>query len=350
MVRTRRPAALLLACGSDSTSGTTSTGSGGSTSATSATGATSAAGTGGTGGSVDPTWTPGTVFPSSRRPNARGLLDLRGLIHAHSVYSHDACDDAPRDPATGAIDQVCFDDFRRGLCQAKHDFAFLTDHDTSFSETEFPEVLLYRSERGDRLAYRNGAPVASWASCDDGNAALVLAGCEAATMPVGLERHAGSSKDERSAVYASATPENVAALKALGAVSLVAHTEDWTPDELIALGVDGFEMYNLHANLELNLGAGIELFAEADDVRTPPTQVQASLAAADLKNSRPRTKRRLRKKLRGASIATRGVASSSAQRSVSAASSPAPLRYPPSAWRFCPPCWVSSGARSTSDP
>jgi hypothetical protein len=51
----------------------------------------------------------------------------------------------------------------------------------------------------------------------------------------------------------------VAALKALGAVSLVAHTEDWTPDELIALGVDGFEMYNLHANLELNLGAGIDL-------------------------------------------------------------------------------------------
>jgi hypothetical protein len=216
-------------------------------------------GSGGTGGTVDGTWTPGTVFGSTRRPSARGLLDLRGLIHAHSVYSHDACDDAPRDPVTGAIDQICFEDFRRGLCQAKHDFVFLTDHDTSFAETEFPEVLLHRSDRGDRLVERSGSPVASWASCDAGNPALILAGCEASTMPVGLERHAGSSKDERSAVYGSATPENVAALKALGAVSLVAHTEDWTPDELIALGVDGFEMYNLHGNLELNIGAGIDL-------------------------------------------------------------------------------------------
>jgi hypothetical protein len=78
-------------------------------------------------------------------------------------------------------------------------------------------------------------------------------------MPVGLERHAGATAGERSLVYGSATPENVSALKALGAVSLVAHTEDWTPDELIALGVDGFEMYNLHANLTLNVAAGFDL-------------------------------------------------------------------------------------------
>jgi hypothetical protein len=216
-------------------------------------------GTGGTGGAQDPAWTPGTVFPTSGRPNARGLVDVRGLIHAHSVYSHDACDDAPRDPMTGEIDQVCFEDFRRGLCQAKHDFVFLTDHDSSFSETEFPEVVLHQKARGDQIVERDGSPVANWAACDDGSRALILPGCEAATMPVGLERHAGATKELRSAVYGSATAENVAALKALGAVSLVAHTEDWTPDELIELGVDGFEMYNLHANLELNIGAGIDL-------------------------------------------------------------------------------------------
>ena len=216
-------------------------------------------GSGGTGGAEDGTWTPGMVFPSGGRPNARGLLDVRGLVHAHSVYSHDACDGAPRDPVTGAINQQCFDDFRRGLCQAKHDFVFLTDHDSAFSETEFPDVLLYRSERGDRLVERGGSPVASWANCDDGSRALILAGCEADTMPVGLEQHVGATKELRSAAYGSATPENVAALKAAGAVSLVAHTEDWTADQLIALGVDGFEMYNLHANLELNIGAGVDL-------------------------------------------------------------------------------------------
>jgi hypothetical protein len=41
------PAALLMACGSDSTSGTTTTGAGGSTSATGTGGSTSATGTGG---------------------------------------------------------------------------------------------------------------------------------------------------------------------------------------------------------------------------------------------------------------------------------------------------------------
>src|SRR5688572_5888116 len=44
---------------------------------------------------TDPTWSPGTVFSSAKAPNARGLIDMRGLIHAHSVYSHDACDETP---------------------------------------------------------------------------------------------------------------------------------------------------------------------------------------------------------------------------------------------------------------
>ena len=30
---------------------------------------------------------------------------------------------------------------------------------------------------------------------------------------------------------------------------LVAHTEDWTVDQLVNLPLDGFEMYNIHANL-----------------------------------------------------------------------------------------------------
>jgi len=120
---------------------------------------------------------PGTIYPSPSKPGARGLLDRRGLIHAHSVYSHDACDNAPRDPATGATDRACFEDFRRDLCKAKHDFVMLSDHDESFSDTEFPEALLYRPERGDALVERNGAPVASWAGCPDTTRTLILAGC-----------------------------------------------------------------------------------------------------------------------------------------------------------------------------
>jgi hypothetical protein len=42
-------------------------------------------------------------------------------------------------------------------------------------------------------------------------------------------------------------------------VVLMAHTEAWKPAELAALPLDGFEMYNLHANLFANAGAALEL-------------------------------------------------------------------------------------------
>ncbi|NJK31762.1 MAG: hypothetical protein HC927_04695, partial [Deltaproteobacteria bacterium] len=58
---------------------------------------------------------------------------------------------------------------------------------------------------------------------------------------------------ERQAIYGSATPDSINALRDAGAVTLVAHTEDWTAQELIELPLHGFEMYNVHANLFLNI-------------------------------------------------------------------------------------------------
>src|SRR4051812_29485339 len=77
---------------------------------TGVTGGHGGAGHGGAGGhDAGPSgWHPGVVMPSIGAAGPRGLLDLRGLIHAHSVYSHDACDNAPRDPDTDAIDEPCF--------------------------------------------------------------------------------------------------------------------------------------------------------------------------------------------------------------------------------------------------
>jgi hypothetical protein len=192
-------------------------------------------------------WEPGTVYASPPEPNPRGFLDRRGVIHGHSVYSHDACDGDPRD-ADDNINSSCLSDLRRGMCQTRHDFHMLTDHSESFSRTEFPENLLYDLERGDQLVEVDGSPVASWAACDDGSPVLILAGCEASTMPVGLESHV----PDRDA-YRSATPEAITSFKEHGAIALVAHTEDWTVDELVELPLDGFEMYNLHANMLENL-------------------------------------------------------------------------------------------------
>ncbi len=196
--------------------------------------------------SQQPVWTVGTVYPSSKEPDARGFLDVRGLIHEHSVYSHDACDGHPM--PDGKPDAVCLADFRRGLCAVQHDFCFLSDHRGTFAEHEYPDVLLYDAQQGDKLVVRDGDPVASWMACPDGHFALIMAGTESGTMPVGLEHHVAGTIQERGDTYDEVSADAIGQFKAAGAVALVAHTEGWTVDQIVTLPLDGFEMYNLHAN------------------------------------------------------------------------------------------------------
>jgi hypothetical protein len=226
-------------------------------------------------------WTPGQVFATPTAPNARGLLDRRGLIHAHSIHSHDACDNAPRDDA-GVPDMVCDADFRRGLCQSRHDFVFLTDHTGQFDETEFPETLLYRPDAGDMLVERGGEPVANWAGCPDGSRALIMAGCESESMPVGLLHHIPG----RGSVYGSLVPADLLTQQAHGAVSLVAHTENYTPDQLANLPLQGFEMFNLHANTFLNAGTALVLLNDVGNHE--PDMIHPDLVFAALITEDPR--------------------------------------------------------------
>jgi hypothetical protein len=203
-------------------------------------------------------WQPGTIYPSDSATHERGFIDLRGLIHAHSPYSHDACDGDPL--VDGFPDPVCMADLRRGLCQSQHDFIMLTDHDNSGRDTDFKDLLLHQAAQGDILVERENAPVASWATCPDSNTrTLVMAGMEAGLMPVGLERHADISFDSMQ------TTEAVAAFKAAGAVVLLQHTEDWSVDQIVDLGVDGFEIFNLHANTLLAASTVFEMLLRAID-------------------------------------------------------------------------------------
>lgn len=217
-----------------------------------------------------PTWSPGVVYPSE--PDTfRGHVDLRGLVHSHSVYSHDACDDAPVDEATGERDPVCFEDFRRGLCESKHDFVFLTDHRDAFDATEFPEALLYRPERGDELITHDdrATPTANNSACDDGHRAIIMAGAEAGMMPVGIEGHP-VARELRGDLYGARTPEAASTLHDAGAVILLAHPEDFTVDELIELPVDGFEMYNLHRNTLVSAGTALDFILRVGDGEIVP--------------------------------------------------------------------------------
>lgn len=201
-------------------------------------------------------WAPGVVKPSVGAAAPRGFVDLRGLIHAHSVYSHDACDNAPRDPQTDAINAPCLDDFRAGICHVGHDFVMLSDHDESFGRSEYPDVLLYMADRGDALITRGGLPVANRAACPDGRKVLLLGGTESATMAVGLEHHVPGTVAERQATYNEVSAAAIDQFHAAGGVSLLQHTEDWTVEQITTLPVDGFEMYNVHRNLMKN-GAGL---------------------------------------------------------------------------------------------
>ena len=209
-----------------------------------------------------PVWSPGVLYPAEGAAGAaaqRGFVDVRGLVHAHSVFSHDVCDGAPVDDA-GVIDSVCFDDFRRGLCQSQHDFVFLTDHGDRFDSTEFPDALLFRPELGDVLVDRGAGPSANRVTCDDGHTVLIMAGTEHGLMPVGLERHL-----EQRGLYNQQSAEAAQAERDVGAVVLLAHPEDYDVEQLKALPIDGFEMYNLHANSVLGAGFVLDLLLRAND-------------------------------------------------------------------------------------
>ena len=267
----------------DASSGTggegTSTGSEG----TDTGGTTDDTGGSDTGAQADPVWAPGVVYPSTREIDGRGFVDLRGLLHTHSPYSHDACDGEPRD-AEGNLDAQCVEDWRRDVCLVEHDFIFLTDHRESFADSEFPDVLHYDAARGDVLVDRGG-PVANWAGCvgyDESVApTLVMGGCEAALMPVGLEGHAPGRGD----TYGDRSAASIAELAAQGAHTFVAHTEDFTPEELLDLPLTGFEMYNLHANLLLNIGPALALLSMLD---TPEQLPHSDLIVMPLFTEDPR--------------------------------------------------------------
>lgn len=207
-----------------------------------------AAGCGDDDGTTTEHWEPGTALASLRKP-IDGLLDIRGVIHAHSYFSHDACDGMP--VVDGKRNEPCFDDLRRGMCQVRHDFLMITDHPSDVAEATPLQALLYRADRGDVVLERQGVAVASRAGCEDGSDTLVLAGAESRNiMPVGIEGHVAPMSTERDAILSSTDPEDARRLRERGAVILLSHPESWSVDALAARDIDGFEMYNIHANLE----------------------------------------------------------------------------------------------------
>ena len=192
---------------------------------------------------------PRSLPPAAELAAPGGLTIARTIIHLHSPLSHDACDGEGW--VDGALaDAACLAHLREAVCVLRIDVAMLTDHAPHVEEVTFESALFARA--GDEILRDTaGDAIAARWQCDDGHSTLVTVGAENDLMPVGLDRHplAGATADELRAAYDADGPEAVAAFRDAGALVLVPHTESRGIDYLRTLGMDGIEIYNVHANL-----------------------------------------------------------------------------------------------------
>jgi hypothetical protein len=204
---------------------------------------------------------PGLVVPASELSPPRNWQLVRGIVHSHSPYSHDACDNEPF--TDGVRNEQCFEECRAGMCQTMQDFVFLTDHDDYFAYYQYPQVLLWAE--GDRLIVRDAKPVANRIQCPDGREVVLMAGTESAMMPLGLERHLGQTVEERMTNYNEISPAAIDRLHQAGALVFLQHTEGWSLEDVLSLPIDGIECYNLHQNLLDNLAVAAPIFIKIYD-------------------------------------------------------------------------------------
>ncbi|HKY59816.1 MAG TPA: hypothetical protein VJP59_02295 [Gemmatimonadota bacterium] len=170
------------------------------------------------------------------------MLSRRAIVHVHSVYSHDACDEAAQDELE-RTNEPCLERFRRALCDTRVDAAFLTEHDRWLVRADsLAEALLFRP--GDRPVVVEGRLVANRLPCGT----VLFAGAENVLMPVGFDSLPGGSREERRAYFDAEGPDATEAFHRYGAVVLMPHPESAPAERIAALRPDGIEVYNPHSN------------------------------------------------------------------------------------------------------
>ncbi len=195
-----------------------------------------------------PAWEKGRESAAIAIGSQRGFTPVRGIIHLHSPLSHDACDGKGLDEETGAPNEDCLADLRAALCTMRIDYAALTDHDDFMADQEFSETYLQRAD-DELILNQAGEAIASRIHCDDGHEVMWTVGSENSLMPIMIDRHPAGTIEERKVVYNSNDAATAAAFRDLGGLTFLAHTEDKDIELLRTLGLDGLEIYNLHANL-----------------------------------------------------------------------------------------------------
>ena len=187
----------------------------------------------------------------------------RGIIHLHSPYSHDACDNNPM--PGGVPDENCLQDQRDGLCATREDYAFMTDHPDYASYQTYETMLLPRDD--DQLL-ADGKIM----TCSDGHVVTLMPGIEDELMPIGLKRQVSLDAAENERIYNDSDQEAFDQERAAGAIVMQAHTEGQDIDTLLskqAMGLTGTEMFNLHAMVDPTKrqdDLGLDAYGYLDDI------------------------------------------------------------------------------------
>ena len=188
----------------------------------------------------------------------------RGLIHMHSIYSHDACDG--KGFTNGKPNTACLKQLRAALCKQKFDFTFLTDHPSNMKSYTLKEDMLYDATAGDKLWLYKGAPIANLMACAGGHQVMLSVGYEAKhMMPLGLHKlptsstHYDGISDNTPITQVQAL---VKALQGYGAVVAMVHSEetDISAKTMVAGGFGVMEWYNIHANFSELIGSDVLSF------------------------------------------------------------------------------------------
>ncbi|HJR52339.1 MAG TPA: hypothetical protein VJ982_01355, partial [Gemmatimonadota bacterium] len=197
----------------------------------------------------------------------RGLAPVRAVMHVHSVYSHDACDEAPFDEA-GRQNEACLARFRRAICTARLGAVFLTEHDRYLVRADsIADALLLRE--GDTPVLVGGKVRASRIDCGPGSdGALLFAGAENQLMPIAFDSLPRGSDEEQRAFYDADSTGTADVYRSYGAVVLLPHAEDEPLATIAALDPDGIEIYNPHANFAFKhrLHQGLSRFGAIVDI------------------------------------------------------------------------------------
>lgn len=219
--------------------------------------------------------------PTTELPTVRGLRPVRGIIHSHSPYSHDACDGAGLDDA-GKPKAACVADLRRGMCEAAEDFVFLTDHAAHMAEQSFDDLFFVGP--GDKpVLAADGSKIGNRVDCGDGRSVLLMVGNENRLMTAGLERHLPGDAAARLAAYDGDDVATVTAMHDAGALVIIPHTEQRSDDYLATMPFDGMEIYNLHAAMDPKIrpaNLGLDGYAAAVNLLAfvTNTELQPDLA------------------------------------------------------------------------